>query len=319
LGLTGAQTVEVADPQLCELTIPEGLDLETCPAGSNLGGGALVTDLGLCDAATPAEQCEAGTTLEGVWVHPDELATCNIAIPPPITTFQCAPDDPLSNAVVTDPRLCQFEDIELFECPEEGSNPALVGLNVTALPLCQAPNNANICGPDTGLPGVFVNNTATDCVTGGSPTTNPEAQCIKCADLAVFQALNVVGAGANQNFPQREASSDLFATPDNVFTLCQAENPIPGFNARVNITNAAQEALIEAGFATCINNAPDPAPTLSVSQAPTLSLQENSFTTNVIPEAGIPLFSSPSARETEDLSALEKIEKLKQQWMELTP
>jgi hypothetical protein len=67
-----------------------------------------------------------------------------------------------------------------------------------------------------------------------------------------------------------------------------------------------------------MNNAPDPSEGLQVGAS---SLQEKSFTTNVMPEAGIPTSSSPSAQsqETGDLSALDKITKLKQQWMELTP
>jgi hypothetical protein len=47
------------------------------------------------------------------------------------------------------------------------------------------------------------------------------------------------------------------------------------------------------------------------------SLQKNTLTTNVIPEGGIPTFSSHSSQGTEDLSALEKTTKLKEQWMKL--
>src|SRR5215208_4176288 len=63
----------------------------------------------------------------------------------------------------------------------------MIGANVTDVRLCQAPNNANICAQGTDLPGVFVNNTSTDCDINN---TNFPDQCIKCADLAILQAGN---------------------------------------------------------------------------------------------------------------------------------
>jgi hypothetical protein len=249
------------------------VNLLTCPPDSNpVLVGANVTDLDLCFAATPAVQCEAGTDLEGVWVNPNSTDTCDLVFPP---SFQCDEDDPLSNAVVTDLRLCQFEDIELIECPAEGSNPAMVGLNVTALPLCEAPNNDNICGEDTALAGVFVNDTSTDCDLDAPITA--EAQCIKCADLAI-----VLGLGQDD---QRDAAAALIGnSTNNVFTICDDEDPTDQFNATMEEVNVSPN--VNEGFAECLDNAPT-TPAGLQAQALT-SLQENSLTTNVKPQAEIP-------------------------------
>src|SRR5918995_2673087 len=67
------------------------IELFQCPADSNIPGGN-VTDPRLCFAATPAVQCPSGTTLEGVWVNPTALETCNLEIDIPIvnnTQSQC--------------------------------------------------------------------------------------------------------------------------------------------------------------------------------------------------------------------------------------
>ncbi|MGE5862496.1 MAG: hypothetical protein ACM31H_01880 [Nitrososphaerales archaeon] len=61
--------------------------LFTCDADSNLGADARVTDLQLCDAATPAEQCGPDTDLEGVWVFPPATEeVCNIETEPVTVT-----------------------------------------------------------------------------------------------------------------------------------------------------------------------------------------------------------------------------------------
>ena len=36
-----------------------------------------------------SNQCEIGTTLEGLWVHPDSIASCDIDFPPGIELFTC--------------------------------------------------------------------------------------------------------------------------------------------------------------------------------------------------------------------------------------
>jgi len=239
LGLSPTQTVEVADEQLCQLEVPAPVEIFQCPTEATTEvpflnpalAGANVTDIALCSVATPAVQCEEGSTLQGVWVHPDDTETCDLVIPPPPT-------------------------------------PPLV--------------------------------------------TNLQAQCLKCADLAVFAA-----TPANVNNLATAAAELRGSTTSNIFTVCDDTNPRTGFNAL--ITNAA----VETAFDTCLDNAGvnpgNGTSTLAALQPQSLSLQEMSFTTNALPEAGISTFSSPPARGTEDLSALDKIAKLKEQWMELTP
>ena len=102
--------------------------------------------------------------------------------------------------------------------------------------------------------------------------------CLKCADLAVFHGLSVSGQGANQNFPQREASTDLIGATNNVFTICQASGTArqTAFNTQVDITDNTQEGLIEAAFNTCLTNASPEA-----LQIQTTSLQDTSLTTTV--------------------------------------
>ena len=247
---------------------PGSVDLFTCPPDSNpVLAGANVTDIDLCFAAIPAVQCEAGTTLEGVWVNPNSTETYDFEL---TRLLQCQPDDPLSNAFVTDLRLCEFEDIELITCPLEGSNPAMVGLNVTAAPLCEAPNNNNICDEGTNLEGVFVNNTATDCEL--SIATNAEAQCIKCADLAA------TAQGALQ-----QTAEALIGTPtENIFTVCDDTDPRENFTALID--GVAQAQQVNASFNECIGNAAASPGAFSLVQAQESSLQENSLTTNVQPQ-----------------------------------
>ncbi|MDF2736659.1 MAG: hypothetical protein K0S93_515 [Nitrososphaeraceae archaeon] len=271
--------------------------LFTCPPESNpVLVGANVTDLDLCFAATPAVQCEAGTDLAGVWVNPNSTDTCDLDIPPFPPTFQCDEDDPLSNAVVTDLRLCQFEDIELFECPAEGSNPAMVGLNVTALPLCEAPNNDNICPEDTDLAGVFVNDTATDCDFDAPITA--EAQCLKCADLAGL-------AGNSQNDQNLVAAVLIGNTTHTVFTIC--DDPATAsaeFNASIADSSVAQQDVVTDAFTLCLDNAPTPPPGLVRNQI--ASLQENSLTTNVQPQAEIPSLNTESQNQNPNVNSLQE-------------
>jgi hypothetical protein len=383
LGLTETQTVEVADAQLCQLTIPAGIDLATCDGvpGNNLPPGALVTNTALCTAATPAVQCDDGTTLEGVWVDPSqEAATCNIPIPPPVQTFTCdnVPGNNLPpGAVVTNTALCtaatpavQCDDNTTLEgvwvhpdqedaicnidipttvpCPPGSNLPP--GSMVTAIELCFAATPAVQCGPGP-LQGVWVHPSAqaTTCniqlpptvqcppgsnLPGGLVTDprlcfaatpavqcpapvggvggtdlagiwvhpsaiaqcnispaditlerNPQAQCLKCADLAVF------ASGNNLNQAQTTANElrgDTTATT-NVFTVCA--NPtqatqVTAFNALVSSGTA------ETAFSNCLTDAaanPGTEPrTGDVVPPLPITLQENSLTTNVQPEAQIP-------------------------------
>jgi hypothetical protein len=190
--------------------------------------------------------------MAGVWVNSTGLETCNIVIPP---------------------------EVQLFTCVAGlGVNPDLVGAQVTNLTLCEAPTFPNICPADTELGGVFVNNTDTDCDV--SITTNPEAQCLKCADLAVFDA------GVNVAALDTAATELRGSTTNNIFTVCDDADPRTGFNALVTSTAA------ETAFDTCLDNAAVSPGVSSLVQAQASSLQENSLTTNIKPEAEIPSFNT---------------------------
>ena len=115
------------------------------------------------------------------------------------------------------------------------------------------------------LEGVFVNNTSTDCDITNS---NFPDQCLKCADLAIFQG---------GNGPQVDASSNMIGnTTDNIFTVCDADNPISAFNALITVGGSA-EGDIEDAFEECVLNANASSPSL----AQIASLQDNSLTTTV--------------------------------------
>jgi hypothetical protein len=345
LDLPTGGSVEVADPQLCQLTVGDQISTTTCEAATStnpLMVGAEVTDERLCDAATPAVQCGDNTTLEGVWVHPEqETEICDLSIP---QFAQCEFDSPLGQSLgleSTDPPL-QVADSRLCELVTVcGDDTNMAGAFVIDEQLCAAPDDDNLC--TTGeLAGVYVNDPTTDCDIPEEPlVTNFEAQCLKCADLAALQANEVISPTGMNPFPvppgqnaQLQASVDLIgdnAADANVFTICN--DPLTAsaeFNSTITIPTAAggamQENRIEAAFELCTNNAPEPTEDVQVEPS---SLQENSLTTNVksedeIPtfsnQTSLPLFSPPSIALGEgDSSASDKIEKLKQQWLDLLP
>ena len=125
--------------------------------------------------------------------------------------------------------------------------------------------------------GVFVNRTTTDCDFDFSITTNPEGQCIKCEDLAIFQ-------GGNAS--QVDASSDLIGnTTNNVFTVCRSDDGQTAFNATITLRNANQENGIQLAFRECVNNAAASSPSAA---AQIVSLQDTSITINVQAESEIP-------------------------------
>lgn len=148
------------------------------------------------------------------------------------------------------------------------------------------------------------------------PVNNTKTQCLKCIDLALL------APPPGQIRPLLEAliGNDTDTATTGIFDICAADDPRPAFNATVEaaLTNPnAEEDVIEV-FNTCVENAPGS--TLSTSVFSSLAaLQENSLTTNVRPESGISTFSAPSTigQGTGDLIALEKIDKLKQQWLGL--
>jgi hypothetical protein len=126
---------------------------------------------------------------------------------------------------------------------------------------------------------------------------------------------------------------DDFGFPEeNVFTVCNAEGdqddelrdlleeeflPEPEQEIPPDVVNEVVEDFEECLFSAALN----PGTGDSELQAQALSLQEDSLTTNVKPEAGISTFSAPTIAQgtEEDLSALEKTTKLKQQWLDLLP
>jgi hypothetical protein len=228
----------------------------------------------LCDAATPAVQCPSGTTLAGVWVNQTGLATCNLVIPPPVTLFTC----------VAGPT----------------TNPDLVGANVTDARLCEAPTSPSICPTGTDLAGVFVNRTTTDCDFDVSITTNLEAQCIKCADLA--------GTATGGGTGTQVANALIGNSTNNVFTVCDDANPRPAFAGQlVPGVTASQRAGVNTLFDRCLDNAGinpgnGTVTTMGLLPSSVQALQENSLTTNVNPQAEIPSLNSEP--QNSDLNAL---------------
>ena len=184
---------------------------------------------------------------------------------------------PGGSVEVADAQLCNLdvpEEIDLTTC-SAGTNNA--GALVTNATLCEAPNDDNICPALTDLEGVYVEDPTTDCNLSPADIsigTNPQVQCLKCADLAAFFGGN--NAGQQQGF----ANLLIGSTTTNIFTICQAANPRPGFNALSTNTAA------ETAFDNCLDNAAvNPGTQASTASA---LLQENSLTTNVKPEAEIP-------------------------------
>jgi hypothetical protein len=190
--------------------------------------------------------------------------------------------------------------------------------------LCDVATPAEQCPAGTDLSGVWFNNvtdTAAVCdiADGGNPATNLQAQCIKCADLAA------TAQGALQ-----QTSEALIGTnTTNVFTVCNVtdnEDPRPAFADLVEDIPPGQFGPVNASFDECLDNAginPGNGTSTIVTPIQTQStmLQEKSFTTNVKPESGISTFSPPSipsvqSQGTGDLTAMEKITKLKQQWLD---
>jgi len=93
---------------------PDGVTLFTCDPESNLGGDAKVTDLQLCDAATPAEQCGPLTDLAGVWVFPPATEeVCNIETEPvtvTATTYEI-PGNVDSSSPFSSTATCDMGDV----------------------------------------------------------------------------------------------------------------------------------------------------------------------------------------------------------------
>ena len=170
----GSSTFEVVDDQICNLEIPEEIELFECDPLSNLGDGALVTDPQLCNAATPAEQCPEDSTLAGVWVHPDELATCNLVLPE-----TCPPGTALEGVSVSNTEFCDLNGLEKCPANTEQAGHFVMGdgnLDTTTelTEVCSLPD-AMVCGADTDLEGVVVSEAPTDCFLNTCPLGTPLA------------------------------------------------------------------------------------------------------------------------------------------------
>ncbi len=342
LGLIGAQTVEVADDRLCQLTIPDGgQQLTTCAgvANSNLPPDAIVTDQRLCTAAIPAVQCGGATTLEGVWVVPPATTEkCNIDFPPPVETFPCdgvSGNNLPPGARVTNIELCRAAtpavqcvsgDLQgvwvhpsqqaaicsidiptLVPCDGVSGNNLPPGAVVTNIELCRAATPAVQCpapipgvpGSGSDLAGVWVDPAdIQQCNISPADITlerNPQAQCLKCADLAVHFSGN--------NAEEPIANALIGTTTSNLFTVCQATDPRPGFNTLIPMgctgacptTPPPAPTPVESAFSRCLTNAgnlpgtePRTGDTVTV-PPPSIALQENSLTTNIEPQSEIPM------------------------------
>jgi hypothetical protein len=171
--------------------------------------------------------------------------------------------------------------------------------------LCEAPTNPNICPTGTDLAGVFVNRTTTDCDFDVTLTTNLEAQCLKCADLAGDA---FIGMGTTANAPAQTATALIGNTTSNVFTICDDANPRANFTAQlVPGVAAGARATIAANFDRCLDNAGinpgnGTVTTMGLLPSSVQALQENSLTTNVNPQAEIPSLNSEP--QNSDLNAL---------------
>jgi hypothetical protein len=122
----GNTPVDVVDGELCNLVIPPEVTLETCPLDTPMGG-AMVTDLLLCQAPNDANKCPMGTDLEGVYVMTPE-SDCNIF-------EECQAGTPLGMALgdqpvkVADSTLCELNPViqdSVLVCDENSAMPGVV-------------------------------------------------------------------------------------------------------------------------------------------------------------------------------------------------
>ena len=131
-------------------------------------------------------------------------------------------------------------------------------------------------------------------------TTNLEAQCLKCGDLAA----GVAGGG------RQPAESLIGSTARNIFSVCGDANPRDNFTLMVTTDPEdfpeGQDDDAILAFDECLNNAGvnpgNGTTTIQALPSSFQALQENSLTTNVKPEADIPTINAPP--ENPDLNAL---------------
>ena len=125
-----------------------------------------------------------------------------------------------------------------------------------------------------------------------------EAQCIKCADLA--------SDSGNSQQDQNDVAVVLIGNQtNNVFTICNDTATAKAeFNATIADSAVANQDLVTDAFSLCVDNAAastNPTPS-GLAQAQISSLQENSLTANVKPEAEIPSLNTEA--QNPDLIAL---------------
>ena len=203
------------------------------------------------------------------------------------------------------------EDAQFETCP--------AGTDLEGVLVENAPEDCNIfliCPPNTPLAGAEVTDLRLCNIdTDVTIVNNTEAQCLKCVDLALLAA----PPGQIRPLLFALIGNDTNTATDGIFDICGTDDPRPAFNATVTATLSppAEEDVIEV-FNECVENAPGS----ELSAFSVLStLQETSLTTNVRPESEISSFSSPPTvgQGTGDLTALEKMAKLKAQWIDLLP
>ena len=156
----GGTEVDVADPELCNLEIPEQTEVFVCDLDTPMQG-AVVTDPILCQAPNDNNKCPADTDLEGAYVM-DTASDCNIFATCDAGTKLGIALGMQNEFKVADEVLCDLEvpeEVELFQCiggPMEGAI-------VTDELLCEAPNSGNKCPANTDLEGAYVMDPLTQC------------------------------------------------------------------------------------------------------------------------------------------------------------
>jgi hypothetical protein len=167
----------------------------------------------LCDAATPAEQCPSGTTLEGVWVNSTALATCNLDI-----------DNPVNN---TQTQCLKFIDLALLAAPPgpiRSLVSALIGNDTNA----NTTGIFDICAADDPRPAF--NTTVSEVLSPPSEENVIEVfnECVENAPGSVLSSLS--------------AFSSLASLQDNsITTTVQSAPEIPSLNTEP--TDLSQEQM----------------------------------------------------------------------------
>jgi hypothetical protein len=312
---TALAGVAVPDTDDNPTTIPPACSasgLEVCPAGTDqaghfvMGDGDLTTTDELLPLCTleDAEVCADGTQLEGILVNNTDVtpngleAACNpFSICPAGTALagvainSTSPDTTPADGI---PDTCTVQGLETCPAGTVQEGHFVMGDGNLATNQVSDPDLSTF---DAVLAGI--------CNAQSASGENP---CLKCADLAVVQALSITGSGGNIAFPQREASGDLIGTTTartpNIFTVCAPgdNDPRPEFNALVALTANAntgtpnQETIIQNAFDLCLDNFEAIPSPLALAQI--ASLQDNSITTTIQAQPEIPSLNTEPQNPT---------------------